>query len=148
MTGMERHLWADQVLKKEFGEHAEKVTEVSTEVGSILEQIRPEQLPAAQGGLEGEEREQQDKNEGGSAVRGVPAREVEGERRSDKEHMHRVGEDSGEKSETSDEDRQDEEKNRGASGIHEVSGRDRMDYAGQAGQRGDGCPVPAQKGAR
>ncbi len=27
LSGMERYLWANQVLKKEFGEHAEKVTE-------------------------------------------------------------------------------------------------------------------------
>jgi len=27
VTGMERYLWANQVLKKEFGEHAEKMTE-------------------------------------------------------------------------------------------------------------------------
>jgi len=27
VPGMERHLWANQVLKKEFGEHAGKVTE-------------------------------------------------------------------------------------------------------------------------
>ena len=27
VKGMERYLWANQVLKKEFGEHAEKVTE-------------------------------------------------------------------------------------------------------------------------
>ena len=32
VAGMERYLWANQVLKKEFGEHAEKTTHRLKEV--------------------------------------------------------------------------------------------------------------------